>query len=50
MPSTFCISKRTPAMQTQQQNPTRIGFPPFLIRFTRVVLSPMAAIAITIKA
>ena len=50
MPSAFYTNKRTLAMQTQQQNPTRIGFPPFLIRFTRVVLNPMAAIAITIKA
>ncbi len=36
-------------MPTQQQNPKRIGFPPFLINFTISVFSPMEAIAIIIK-
>lgn len=36
-------------MQTQQQKPIAIGFPPFLTRFTMFVLSPIAHIAIEIK-
>lgn len=36
-------------MHIQQHRPTKIGFPPLLISFTILVLSPIAAIAITIK-
>ena len=36
-------------IQTQQQKPMTIGFPPFLIRFTKFVFNPIAHIAIAIK-
>ena len=48
-PITCCINKLTPVMLTQQQKPRIIGFPPVFISFTIFVLSPIAAIARTIK-
>ena len=44
-----CIRRLTTAMLIQQHNPIIIGFPPVLINFTRLVLSPIAPIAIVIK-
>lgn len=45
----LCKRRLTVAIATQQQNPNKIGFPPFLTNLIRSVLRPMALIAITIK-
>ena len=36
-------------MPAQQHAPMKIGFPPVFMSFTRLVLSPMAAMARTMK-
>ena len=43
------MPKDANATAAQQHNPKRIGFPPFLIRLTRLVLRPIAAIAMVIR-
>ena len=49
IPNTCCIRRLTKAMLIQQHRPTAIGLPPLLASFMILVLSPIAAIAITIK-
>ena len=49
MPSTCCMPRLTKEIQSQQQNPMRIGLPPDFTSLTISVLSPMAAIAMTMK-
>ena len=49
MPVTYCTNKDMAVMQAQQQKPMIIGFPPFLIKFTKFVFNPIAHIAIAIK-
>lgn len=44
-----CIPRLTMVMPTQQHPPRISGFPPDLINFTTLLLSPIAAIAIMIK-
>ena len=43
------MPKDTNATAAQQHSPKKIGLPPLLIRLTRLVLSPIAAIAIVIR-
>ena len=43
------MARLTPVIPTQQQKPRARGLPPVFISFTISVLSPMAAIARTIK-
>ena len=47
--SSTCMPKDANATAAQQHSPSRIGFPPFLIRLTKLVLSPIAAIAMVIR-
>ena len=42
------MARLTTAMQNQQISPSRIGLPPVLISLTKLVLRPIAAMAIAI--
>lgn len=46
---TCCIARLTAVIPTQQVNPSRIGFPPFLTSEITSVFMPIAAIAMIIK-
>ena len=48
-PNAHCRPMLTPAMAIQHTSPSKIGFPPVLTSFTKLVFNPMALIAITIK-
>ena len=49
MPSSLCMSRDISVIPTQQQNPIKIGLPPFFTSFTISVCRPTAPIAIMIK-
>ena len=49
IPNNACIERQTAVIETQQQNPMKIGLAPLLISLTILVFNPMAAIAMIIK-
>ena len=49
IPRICCMNRLTPEMPSQQQSPIKIGLPPVFTNFTRLVLRPIAAIAIMIR-
>ena len=49
MPRKLCIDRLTREIPIQQHRPRRIGFIPVFTRVTRLVLVPMAAMAMMMK-